>query len=357
MEKKSFGNWLVSDKYSIWMTVICTILPVILQIMYNAPKSTISIGSSITEFSINLISSITNILIILVVLFWILKTRFLKRESDQQKQLLFEYVEEEFGARSTLYNENESLYSRMHTTLKQFYYSWVIVWFIWLVMYFEKLIFIVLTHYKSFSKFPLLDPDKLNNLICNFLNLSNSFAMFFMYMVITISTVNSSSTEKNRGGMHQGMILLASIWLVLFFFDIFSVFYGGDLYERIQFILRLFIGIIATVAFMTVLGRLNSNYLKLPQWVVISLYVYASLQMLYPISLLEVLNKIIGTSSGLYVFLFYCLFVAIGKLLLFFVVRWIMTGNKFLCFILHKAHIMSEADDVLRNFDLKYEIH
>ena len=36
---------------------------------------------------------------------------------------------------------------------------------------------------------------------------------------------------------------------------------------------------------MAVLGRLNTNYLNIPQWMMFALYLYAAVQMLYPMAL------------------------------------------------------------------------
>lgn len=57
-----------------------------------------------------------------------------------------------------------------------------------------------------------------------------------------------------------------------------------DDYQEIQFYLRIVIGLIATISMMAVLGRLNTNFLNIPQWMMLSLYLYASIQMLYPLT-------------------------------------------------------------------------
>ena len=54
----------------------------------------------------------------------------------------------------------------------------------------------------------------------------------------------------------------------------------GETYQEIQYGLRLVISIVGCISLMAVLGRLNTNYLNIPQWMMFALYLYAAVQML-----------------------------------------------------------------------------
>ena len=68
--------------------------------------------------------------------------------------------------------------------------------------------------------------------------------------------------------------------------DLFSLsdMVDANMYDDIQVFLRIIIGLTATISLMAVLGRLNTNFLNIPQWMMFSLYLYAGIQMLYPIT-------------------------------------------------------------------------
>ena len=82
------------------------------------------------------------------------------------------------------------------------------------------------------------------------------------------------------------MILIGTTFGLI---DLFSIVGCAD-YDRTQFFLRLFIGVIASMSIIMVLGRLNTSYLKIPQFLMMCLYLYATVQMLYPL--------VYTTSSG-----------------------------------------------------------
>ena len=156
--------------------------------------------------------------------------------------------------------------------------------------------------------------------------------------------------------MHVGMIFLGFLWFVCCIIEIFSLYYDQDAYDIIQFYLQLTIGIFASISFMSVLGRLNSSYLNMPQWVVMCLYFYSAIQITYPLTYNNILDKISVYGSLNFTTLL-ALLAFLGKVFLFIIIRWIMIDNRFLFFILHKANAMSESDRILKEFNFQYKTH
>ena len=351
MDQNSFSSWLIKDKFTITLTVVCSVAPFLIQ---NIAK-----WAEVSLFSADFFSDLFSILFIVTVLYWILsKSKFIKDKQEQKKVILHDYVVEEFGSHSELGNENvDSLFGRMHMTLKQFYYGWIVVWIIWLVMYTEKLIYYCYENYgNSYYMMDEVMMKRMNYFFLNFMNLFNSCVIFFVYMVITISTVNHKRSDNNRGQMHVGMIFLGFLWFVCCIIEIFSLYYDQDAYDIIQFYLQLTIGIFASISFMSVLGRLNSSYLNMPQWVVMCLYFYSAIQITYPLTYNNILDKISVYGSLNFTTLL-ALLAFLGKVFLFIIIRWIMIDNRFLFFILHKANAMSESDRILKEFNFQYKTH
>ena len=147
------------------------------------------------------------------------------------------------------------------------------------------------------------------------------------------------------------MILIGTTFGLI---DLFSIVGCAD-YDRTQFFLRLFIGVIASMSIIMVLGRLNTSYLKIPQFLMMCLYLYATVQMLYPL--------VYTTSSGHFyvgfvtstVTIVLNLLVFCGKVTLLLVLLWGARNNRFMFFLLHKANSLSDSTFMIRRFNKYYE--
>lgn len=182
-----------------------------------------------------------------------------------------------------------------------------------------------------------------------------SFVLFFIYMDITVSTVHVGTlTGKGRGNLQIGVFFMILIGTTFGLIDLFSIVGCAD-YDRTQFFLRLFIGVIASMSIIMVLGRLNTSYLKIPQFLMMCLYLYATVQMLYPL--------VYTTSSGHFYVEFVTptvtivlnLLVFCGKVTLLLVLLWIARNNRFMFFLLHKANSLSDSTFMIRRFNKYYE--
>lgn len=144
--------------------------------------------------------------------------------------------------------------------------------------------------------------------------------------------------------------------MVYFPVDFLSIFLKPEFaktYDVIQFYLRVIVGIVATVSLMGVLGRLNSSFLNIPQSLIICLYVYASVQMLYPVIYENMQNQSVLTEVYNVKLMKYTVYIVAfaGKVCLFFVLRWIIQKRRFMFFVIHKAHTFIESEDMLKKFN------
>ena len=161
-------------------------------------------------------------------------------------------------------------------------------------------------------------------------------------------------TGKGRGNLQIGVFFMILIGTTFGLIDLFSIVGCAD-YDRTQFFLRLFIGVIASMSIIMVLGRLNTSYLKIPQFLMMCLYLYATVQMLYPL--------VYTTSSGHFyvgfvtstVTIVLNLLVFCGKVTLLLVLLWVARNNRFMFFLLHKANSLSDSTFMIRRFNKYYE--
>lgn len=363
--KDSFYGWVKGNRYPIYLSLFSALVPLVAEQLIWLFKGTDSGQESswIMTYFISVLRhqipfQFVNILFIVYGLYKLAGMKFLQVEGAEKERKLHEYVTDTFGENSTLARNTAcDLFKRMNTGIKQFYYSWVCVWVIWLIMYIIKSVY---TFYRinqeltsGSSSYETL--FRIGNFLENSLNMLGSFVLFFIYMDITVSTVNVGTlTGKGRGNLQEGVFFMIIVGTFISFVDLFSIVGCVD-YDRTQFFLRLFIGILASMSIITVLGRLNTSYLKIPQLLMMSLYLYATVQMLYPL--------VYKVSSGLYYTEFITSGVAVGlnllafcgKVVMLLVLLWISRNNRFMFFLLHKANSLSDSTSMLRRFNKYYE--
>lgn len=284
----TFREWLISERFNVILAVLCAFLPLLISFV-NDIMSVNAFSGRYSElrrfFDHNVHYQVCNLIFIIIALCCLSRMRYIRDKDSDKAGRLHEYVRDVFGQNSTLAKDNTApvLFSRISSGIKQFYYSWITLWVLWLILYMEKLIFTLYSMYCT-DESTLVCMFRVDNFIENNLNLLSSFVSFFIYMDITMSTVKVGTLgDRGRHDMQTGVMLLILFAVIFVVTDMFSIFVvSHDTYDKIQFVLRLFIGVIATISVMAVLGRLNTSYLRIPQYIIMILYLYATVQMCYP---------------------------------------------------------------------------
>lgn len=401
-DPNNFFSWFRHEKYAIILTLLCALIPLVISEDFVRILESVGIGADDDDYTlIGLIGrifkyglqyQIANILFILTALIVLSKIKFIQEKDNEKIRNLHEYAKNTFSENSTLArNTPEALFDRINTGIKQFYYSWVTVWVIWLIMYIIKLVF---TIYKEIYKNELINTPipRIDNLLENSLNLLSSSILLFIYLDITVSTVSIGTlTGNGKKALHVGIIFILLLGAIIFITDLFSIFLIGAFYNDIQFYLRLTIGLIATISIMAVFGRLNTSFLKIPQLLIMCLYLYAAIQMFYPLtyksekessqttqmmcvpaqnSIININRKINPETTILQngkdakkpkdkranvLQDIQDTLAFIGKGCLLLVLVWISKGNRFMFFLLHKANSLSDSTSMLRTFKKFYE--
>lgn len=352
----NFYDWVRHEKFAIGLALFCAFCPLLASPKWEFKCLTEADKFSFLWYLKEILDNghhyqIINIVFIFIILFLFTRMKIVPDRSDDKVEKLHKYVKDTFGENSTLArNTPAELFDRISIGVRQFYFLWIFVWIVWLIMYIIEFIYaIVILPLHEFQQYEL---TIVHNLFENSLNLISSFLLFFIYMDITISTVRVGTlTDNGRNTMYIGSAILVLIGTIFFTIDIFSLFLPSDSYHLTQFFLRLFIGVIASMSMMAVLGRLNASFLKIPQPFIMCLYWYATVQMLYPLTYAEktchpyseLLNNVLNISAFL------------GKGCLILVLQWITKENRFLFFLIHKANSLSDSDSMLRRFNKYYK--
>ena len=286
-----FSAWLRKNKYTIIWGLFLALLPVIVGRLLPILHIDTQDDNLIWNIVLYNLRHIVNIIFILMIFIALSKKSFLMDPDEEKEKAVHEYVKKQFGENSTLaQNTPSNLYERLRVGVRQFYYSWMAVWGVWLILYILSFVFsvykylIVRANDEAIKDFSDMTLFRMGSLLENFLNLINSIILLFIYLVITVSTVRVGNLSKDSNRiMHASLSVLVFVGASCLFIDMFSLSssISPDVYKHIQYYLRLVIGIIAAISFMAVLGRLNTNFLNIPQWMMLSLYVYAAIQVIY----------------------------------------------------------------------------
>jgi len=178
-------------------------------------------------------------------------------------------------------------------------------------------------------------------------NLASSVVFFFIYFVISESSAKETMNTASKKILKDGLLALMVFIIPILFFDFYSLFCSS--YETMQFFVKLAISTIAIVSIIAVLGRLNSNFLLIPQSLIMGLYIYAAIQMLYPFLFTH--KYICGELPTEHFEKILLLIAFLGKICLYFVIRWIFHNNRFLFYIIHKSNSLYESGQMLRDFN------
>lgn len=296
LQISDFSRWIIEERRYILSGLIVPLLPLLFGLDWDFLKP--ATGDDLNSFSwiykqiFNGRYLIMNILFIFITLMVLSRNSMLLERDEEKKEALHEYVRMKFGENCTLArNTPDDLYNRIRKGIEQFYFSWLSVWAMWLLLYIVNFIFFV---YRSnifvteeYTALSSVWAFRLECLFENTFNLINSFILLFIYLVITVSTVNIGNLANNRRRvMHAGVCIFIFVGMGCFFTDMFSMsdIIDAESYDRIQSFLRMIISLIATISLMAVLGRLNTNFLNIPQWMMFCLYLYAAVQMIYPLT-------------------------------------------------------------------------
>ena len=343
----TFLDWLKNnERYDLVVAGCTLIVPIITLILNFFSDADNALITSSRYFNFELVLYACHIVFLIFALYSLGRMVIIPEYDIKNK--LYQYVANTFDSDSRIVKFRENrLYRAILTTCKQFLYSWLVIWSIWLLMYSNNFIYKLL----GILDFNIVDNDyfeRSSTLFNNTFNLANSLVFFFIYFVISESSAKETMNSASKKTLKDGLLALMIFIVPILFFDYYSLFCSD--YEIMQFYIKLSISIIATVSIIAVLGRLNSSFLLIPQCLIIGLYIYAAIQMLYPfLSANRYINDVISTAHMGRALL---LVAFIGKICLYFVIRWIFHNNRFLFYIIHKSNSLYESGRMLKGFNM-----
>jgi hypothetical protein len=239
--------------------------------------------------------------------------------------------------------------TRSDKAVAQFLCYWKNLWRVWLALY---LIFAVHNTFKAVHDGPINVPYWVTglNLVANVANNFQSFCILILFLVMTKKTTEA----KNNPIQFTSQLVITTILVFGFLELVFSVLgpvildfvkdqNGHDLSKAAGIIFSTCSGLFAGVVFCLFFGRLGSHYIRLNAGWMAVLYIYATIQPLYP--LFRILDTYSQEAKEAFEVIQTLLkvFAAVLKLTLFFRVREIVRNGRLLFFMKKTA----EDDELL----------
>lgn len=232
------------------------------------------------------------------------------------------------------------------STCNLFYFMWLVIWMLFLCYYVTSLFYGFL--FNRVHVADIFNYIQMKDFIHNLLNFGSSAAMYSLYIILNnITTRKRFRSEENSHKFERSIILLIILFFIVIIASIYGTMLGRPLYGKYQFVLSLCLAGFSTLSFILLLGKLNSNYLMVPNALLYGLYLYAMAQMFTPfmdifvsvpfetgVVELYVEPNAVVNDYLLSVFHYITFF---GKMVLTFTIIWIAREYRLMFFVLHKS--------------------
>lgn len=353
----SIWSWLKDERISIFGTILCPILSVVIPLV--SPLLQIKLDSH----GIITVLYFSQFVFLIISLYFIMSNRtMILRQLKDKEQMLIRYFQKECHVR----NEEESPLTEHFTvvsdTVQQFYKCWIGIWVLWILYYGVESMDRLLPDSTHFTGIQLHYAFK-----C-IIDFTTSILLFVLYLILNNVTVYRQKREEaNPNELRYGglfLILCVCVIGALFIYS-FSVKEAIIAYGYMM-VVNLALGTFATFAFVILLGKLNSFYLQIPILLNLMVYFYAISQMFGPLTMLADGSGFFMTqpydNTLLYffltetdyqfekidiAFLFASLF---GKLCLAMVLYWIVYKFRFIYFVITKSLSLTETPEKIKVF-------
>ena len=353
-------DWFKKEKFNVLTTVLAGVLPVLLNWLWDIIKLLASGKWASPEglaevLSIFSISESANYAIqtvfVLLSLFVLIRNRRHAIHSMEDRKLMEKYIEDKCGLKIKQKDDAASSCQVVRGTVRQFYYAWLSLWFLWLVYYGGNLVYeigenTIATHSTLFEKFNM---ERVQNLFCNFFDFLSSSVLYVVYLVLNNVTVNIAKRGGNSNGIRYGILfltVLASIYMAATLIGLAVT--DKESYMKINISVLLLLGMFSSLSFVLVLGKLNSNFLQIPRALMYVLYIYAVTQVYEPFLDVDIFREKNPVMVLSYIFPYITL---CGKISLLLALSWMVYDRRLIFYVIHKSLALDETPSKLKSFN------
>ncbi|HLM00990.1 MAG TPA: hypothetical protein VK400_08025 [Pyrinomonadaceae bacterium] len=360
----TFGKWLKSEKarFAVIVSSLSTVsLMITLGLEFlEIDKLSILKKLNLDNKDLQVISHSIHLTFIVVVLIYLLFGKYFRfdvsekainKESTNKEKYILKNLEafetkQDFDSKEVsddTHKEWVNFKKNTNTAIKQFFYAWILCWAGWALLY---LALILLSDTVSEGNTDNSGIMRYKSVIVSAFNNFSSLMILLMFFTLRVRTVQNS------------FLFFFSIVALVIILSIAIASGALNAYPVPYFIFTLLSGFLASISMALFFGSLNSFFIRIPIGIIICLHIYAALQVLI-IFELDTMEKFLGGTLDKVAkqrinILMTCVYATafLLKVLLFFVVRWILQTVRLTFSVVHKksAHNANEEEKPLKAF-------
>lgn len=274
---ESTSEWFHSERVNIFITAIIpgiiSFFGLIITYYTNKEKAFSGIADVLrNEVFINSIQ----LVVIVCTLFVTYRIHHSICVTKEKEPRLLNFIKEKCNLCEQSEEKAEGTLNVVKKIVTQFYYSWIILWCVFLLYYCGCLCFAILKQI-GFDNLNNHILEITENTINNALNYLSSSVLFVLFVILNSVTVSITERRTGRSGLISAIFIMIVFGCLIIFPTLFSFSLTGWSYFKLQFAISLFLGIYSALTFVLFLGKLNTN-LQIPRVIFYCLYVYALAQ-------------------------------------------------------------------------------
>lgn len=358
-------SWYQEDKKDILWTVVGAILSTILGLLCQYWFKVRSIPDDLPEkVFIELIpygkrliaficmSDLANYgiqsLFIIIALCILIYGRIHTLREIQNEDQITNYILQNCNIKTFNVADNTNRYQIIKKATLDFYTFWILVWTIWFAYYFGNFCFCLI---EEFAKKEITESSDLKfrlascqTIYSQTLDYISSTVLLLIYGVLTNLTLKKKDVNEENSNLWVGGIFLVFI-TIGFIVGVIneSLFWKNAESIHIN-VVSVALSVYAAISLILVLGKITSNYLKIPTFFLICMYFYAVIQCYIPFR-----NEHSTPSVYLYAFLPYL--TLFGKVFILLSLCWMSYQKRLIFFLIHRRSAMETIPRLLSNLN------
>lgn len=327
-------SWYKEDKYQIWWTVAGAVLSTLLALICENVSFFKSIFTGkLDEFIFRLTPQVEygiQSFFIIIAIFVILTNMWSTTKDLKNKSHIIGYMIDNCNVKVFCREDNDRRYNVVRKTTLIFYYLWLVVWVLWLCYYLGNFLFSVAFPNAHNSNVVLA-----RTIFSQIFDFLSSTAFLGIYLILTDITVD----RKRRGGEATGlwtggivMIMLTVLFIVGLIHESIYINLPSDSNDTTlpPNIVSISLSIFSAGTFVLMLGKINSNYMRIPNAFLMIMYLYAIIQCYIPFKGSNELPLQIFNVALPYVTL-------MGKVFVLLSLCWITYKKRLIFFVIHRS--------------------
>lgn len=353
-------SWYHEDKKDILWTVVGAVLSTLMGLLcqhwfdikaapYNETTSEfldlIPYGKGFINFIC--MSDLTNYgiqsLFILIALSILVHGRIHTLREIENEDQITDYILQNCNVRTFNPNDNCVRYQIIRKATRDFYTFWIIVWTLWFAYYFGNFCFCLIGEFihESDLKFKLASCQTIYSQALDYIS---STVLLLIYGVLTNLTLKKKDVNEESSNLWIGGIFLIFLTIGFIIGVINESIFWKDIDSIHINVVSVCLSVYAAISLILVLGKITSNYLKIPTFFLICMYFYAVIQCYIPFR-----NETLTPSAYFYAFVPYL--TLFGKVFILLSLCWMSYQKRLIFFLIHRRSAMETIPRLLNNLN------